>query len=114
MKLKGLREKHILRRAVGRHLPAVISERPKQPYRAPESECFVAPDAPEYAREMLSRGAIAEAGCFNADAVDKLVSKCRSGGAVGMSDNMALVGILSTQLLHHHFAAARRPEPCAA
>ena len=40
MKLKGLREKHILRRAVAKYLPKPIAERPKQPYRAPESECF--------------------------------------------------------------------------
>jgi asparagine synthase (glutamine-hydrolysing) len=106
MKLKGLREKHILRRAIGRHVPPEILARAKQPYRAPESECFSGTEAPEYAREMLSQEAVANAGCFDADAVKKLVAKCRSGSPVGMSDNMALVGILSTQLLHHHFARA--------
>jgi asparagine synthase (glutamine-hydrolysing) len=40
MKLKGLREKHVLREALGRYLPGEIAERPKQPYRAPDSESF--------------------------------------------------------------------------
>jgi asparagine synthase (glutamine-hydrolysing) len=103
MKLKGLREKHILRKAVARYLPPSISERSKQPYRAPGAECFVGPKAPEYAKELLSRDAIERAGYFDAAAVERLVAKSRSGAPVGTSDNMALVGILSTQLLHHHF-----------
>jgi asparagine synthase (glutamine-hydrolysing) len=103
MKLKGLREKHILRRAVQAHLPADICSRPKQPYRAPGAECFVGAAAPEYARELLSRQAILKAGYFDPDAVDRLSSKCSSGAPLGTGDNMAVVGILSTQLLHHHF-----------
>jgi asparagine synthase (glutamine-hydrolysing) len=103
MKLRGLREKHILRRAVGDCLPAPISERPKQPYRAPGAECFFGPRAPEYARELLSRRSIARAGYFDPEAVERLASKCRAGAPLTSGDDMALVGILSTQLLHYHF-----------
>jgi asparagine synthase (glutamine-hydrolysing) len=99
MKLKGLREKHILRHALGRHLPAMISERPKQPYRAPDSESFFGAAAAGYVDEALSPRALARAGCFDAAAVQRLVAKCRAGGVMGTGDNMAFVGILSTQLL---------------
>jgi asparagine synthase (glutamine-hydrolysing) len=120
MKLKGLREKHILRRAVAKYLPEAIAERPKQPYRAPESECFTGADAPEYARALLARPAVARAGYFDPAAVEKLAAKCasggRAGGRIGIGDNMALVGILSTQLLDRHFAGgdrAQAPGPAA-
>jgi asparagine synthase (glutamine-hydrolysing) len=104
MKLKGLREKHVLRRALGRHLPSEIVERPKQPYRAPDSESFVEPHAPEYVRALLSPQAIARAGYFDPQAVRHLVTKCtRTHGAVSAGDNMAFVGVLSTQLLHSYF-----------
>jgi len=117
LKLKGLREKHILKRAVGKYLPAAIAERPKQPYRSPESECFTGAGAPEYARSLLSPAALARSGLFDPAAVEKLASKCdRASGRIGIGDNMALVGILSTQLLENHFAAgvtARAPGAAA-
>ena len=101
MKLRGLREKYLLRRQLGRHLPRTIVERPKQPYRAPDSESFVHAGAPEYVEALLAPDAIARAGYFEPRAVRRLVDKCRSPlGAVSAGDNMAFIGILSTQLLH--------------
>ncbi|MBV8030071.1 MAG: asparagine synthase (glutamine-hydrolyzing) [Betaproteobacteria bacterium] len=114
LKLKGLREKHILRRALGRHLPASIGERPKQPYRAPDSESFA--QAP-YVEELFSARAISEAGFFSAAAAAKLRAKCRASGPIGVGDNMAFVGILSTQLLHSQYvqgALSGRAERAAA
>jgi asparagine synthase (glutamine-hydrolysing) len=103
LKLKGLREKHILRRALGRHLPAIISERPKQPYRAPDSESFFGAGAPDYVEELLSAPALERSGYFNPQAVRKLAAKCRAGGPIGVGDNMAFVGVLSTQLVDSMF-----------
>jgi len=101
MKLKGLREKHVLREALGRHLPSSIVERPKQPYRAPDSESFVHAGAPEYIEALLAPEAIARAGYFEPAAVRRLLQKCRSPlGRVSAGDNMAFLGILSTQILH--------------
>jgi asparagine synthase (glutamine-hydrolysing) len=99
LKLKGLREKHILRYALGRHLPAAISERPKQPYRAPDSESFFGAGAPDYVEELLSAPALERSGYFSPEAVRKLAAKCRAGGPIGVGDNMAFIGVLSTQLL---------------
>ena len=107
MKLKGLREKYVLRRALGRHLPRSIVERPKQPYRAPDSESFLHAGAPEYVEALLAPTAIARAGYFEPRAVRRLVEKCRKPlGPVSAGDNMAFIGILSTQLLHSSFVQA--------
>jgi asparagine synthase (glutamine-hydrolysing) len=106
-KLRGLREKHLLREALGRHVPRAIAERPKQPYRAPDSESFLGPQAPEYVQALLSPEAIARAGYFEPRAVSRLVQKCRAPLAtVSTADNMAFVGVLSTQLLHSCYVRA--------
>ncbi len=106
MKLKGLREKHILRQALGPSLPAAIGARPKQPYRAPDSESFFQARG-GWVDEALGARAVADAACFEPGAVGRLAAKCRGGGAIGAADNMALVGIVSTQLLHAQFV--KRP-----
>ncbi|UIY28912.1 asparagine synthase (glutamine-hydrolyzing) [Neorhizobium galegae] len=98
MKLKGLDEKHILRRVAKDLLPDVISKRPKQPYRAPDSRSFTGNNAQAYVGEMLGEQAIAAAGLFNPKAVAKLHQKCRLAPVSGFRDNAAFVGILSTQL----------------
>jgi asparagine synthase (glutamine-hydrolysing) len=105
LKLRGLREKHILRQAMADLLPDTIGNRPKQPYRAPDSQPFSGADAPDYVRQMLSPAAIAAAGYFDPRAVEKLVNKCRQT-SVGFRDNVAFVGVLSTQLLDREFVSA--------
>jgi asparagine synthase (glutamine-hydrolysing) len=101
LKVRGLREKYVLRRALGRELPREIVERPKQPYRAPDSESFLRERAPGYVESLLAPEAIARTGYFEPRAVTRLVKKCRAmRGAVSAGDNMAFMAILSTQLLH--------------
>jgi len=99
--VRGLREKYLLRRALGRELPRAIVERPKQPYRAPDSESFLHEGAPGYVEALLAPAAIARTGYFEPRAVTRLAKKCRATrGAVSAGDNMAFMAILSTQLLH--------------
>ena len=109
-KLCGLDEKHVLKRAAAGLVPEEILARPKQPYRAPDARAFVGPWAPDWVPELLSERAIAQAGVFDAAGVARLWSKCRAappGAAFSNTDDMALVGVLSTQLLHH--ALVKRP-----
>ena len=54
---------------------------------------------------LLSPESISRAGYFDSRPVAKLVQKYRNGTAVGFRDNMALVGILSVQLLDHLFVS---------
>jgi asparagine synthase (glutamine-hydrolysing) len=107
-KLRVLDEKHILKRAARDIVPAGILARKKQPYRAPDALSFLGAAA-SYADELLAPQAVAEAGVFEPAPVTQLWQKCRATGGAQLSntDNMALVGVLSTQLLHHGFVRNR-------
>jgi asparagine synthase (glutamine-hydrolysing) len=106
-KMKALQEKYLLKRAFAEHVPEAVRRRTKQPYRAPESKSFFGvPDSPlrhDYVADMLGPQRLRDFGVFSPDAVGRLVDKARSGQAVAAKDNMALVGILSTQLLVQRF-----------
>src|SRR5690606_23101634 len=102
-KLRGLKEKDILRRWAKDVVPKRLAERPKQPYRAPDVPAFFGDNEPEYVTEMLSPDAILKTGVFDPRLVAGLLKRCRSGKATGFRENQALVAILSTQLWHHGF-----------
>jgi asparagine synthase (glutamine-hydrolysing) len=103
-KIRGLNEKYVLKKTMEEYLPQRIVRRTKQPYRAPDSECFfINGKAPDYVEELLSGRCLNDYGYFNSKAVALLIKKCRRNRAIGFRDNMALVGILSTQLLHNLF-----------
>ncbi|MGO4642707.1 asparagine synthase (glutamine-hydrolyzing) [Mesorhizobium sp. 2RAF45] len=108
-KLRVLDEKHVLKRVAEPIVPSEIVTRKKQPFRAPNALCFAADAAPEYIREALSETAIRKANVFDPASVTRLLDKCqaRTGdGDLSNADNMALVGVLSTQLLHQQFVAS--------
>ncbi len=108
LKLRGLREKHLLRRLAERWLPPEIWQRRKRPYRAPIHRSFFNAHTPDYVREVLSPEAIARAGWFKPAAVKQLVAKLDHGKPLGETDDMALAGIISTQLLHSQFSSEFR------
>ena len=104
LKIRGLTEKFILRRAVRDLLPADVATRTKQPYRAPDSQSFfVDGKVVDYVEDLLGEDRLRRAGYFDPVAVGKLVEKCRTGRALGFSDNMAFVGVLSTMLVDELF-----------
>ncbi len=106
-KLRVLDEKHVLKRVSEPLVPASVRKRKKQPYRAPDAVSFVGSTTPAWMDGLLSQSAIEEAGIFNPTAVQQLWRKCENIEAephrFSNTDNMALVGILSTQLLHQQF-----------
>lgn len=103
LKMKALDQKHLLKAAVRGRIPDSILRRPKQPYRAPDGKCFVGMRESEYAQELLSPDSIRNTGIFDAKAVSALVGKFSNDRVTGTKDNMALVAVLSTQLLIHQF-----------
>ena len=107
MKLSGLQEKYLLRKAVAPLLPSTVARRGKQPYRAPILRAFVGADAPEYVAEMLEPRRLGAAGIFDVTGVERLLNKCRRNEALGVTETeeMALVGVLSVMLLHEQFIA---------
>ncbi|MET0292132.1 MAG: asparagine synthase (glutamine-hydrolyzing) [Steroidobacteraceae bacterium] len=111
LKVSGLTEKYLLRKAFERDLPASIARRVKQPYRAPDGVSFFRDGKPlDYVSQLLSPESIRDAGFFDPVAVAKLVKKCAAGAAIGFSDNMAFVGILSTMTLHELFVRGTNPK----
>jgi asparagine synthase (glutamine-hydrolysing) len=114
LKMKVLDEKHLLKRCAEGLVPPSVRKRPKQPYRAPEGKSFFGGRPLEYVDALLSPKRIDQDGIFNPFAVQKLVGKFREGRAVGIKDNMALVGVLSTQLVVEQFVRNCGEEvPCA-
>ncbi|MGA7300490.1 MAG: asparagine synthase (glutamine-hydrolyzing) [Candidatus Sulfotelmatobacter sp.] len=111
LKMKVLDQKHLLKRAFAGLIPESITRRPKQPYRAPDGKSFFGVHSTDYAEELLSPEAIRQNGIFNAQAVTGLVQKFKNGRASSVKDNMAMVGVLSTQLLVHQFINQRSQEP---
>ena len=108
MKMRGLKEKWLLKRAVGELVPQSIVRRPKQPYRAPDAKSFVevrdgVPQFKEFVEDTLCEKRLREAGLFDPEAVGALCRKVLGGRAPGVKDNMAFVGILSTQILTEQF-----------
>jgi asparagine synthase (glutamine-hydrolysing) len=106
LRLLGLHEKVGLRRAVADLLPAKVMARRKWPYRAP----IAAPLLGGQLLELLEPARVAAAGILDPSAITPLLAKLRSPNArIGEVEEMALVGSLTTVLLHESFIAAPRP-----
>lgn len=106
VKLRVLDEKHVLKRIADGLLPADVARRKKQPYRAPDALALTTPAAREYASALLHKRAVIEAGVYDPEAVARLWDKCKreaDNGQLSNTDNMALCGVLSTQILHETF-----------
>jgi len=103
LKLRGLTEKYLLKQLGRKWLPSEIWKRPKRPYRSPIQRSFVNETAQDYVCDLLSPSKIKETGFFNPEAVSQLLGKARQGSPLGEAGDMALVGIISTQLVHHQF-----------
>jgi asparagine synthase (glutamine-hydrolysing) len=110
-KLRGLREKEILRRWASGVLPPAVAQRPKQAYRAPDIPAFFGSEAPEYVASLLDAASLRRTGIFAPDAVAGLVRRCRAGTATRVLESQALVAILSTQLWHREFLDTPAPAP---
>jgi asparagine synthase (glutamine-hydrolysing) len=114
LKMRGLDEKYLLKRIAKDFVPESILARPKQPYRAPDARSFFGtaekPLAFDYVDDLLSADRVQSAGLFKPEAVSRLVAKARKGQVTSTRDNMALVGILSAQLVVDRFVENRPVE----
>lgn len=112
LKLRGLKEKYLLRRYAEGRVPASVLERDKQPYRAPVAQALAGASAPEWARTLLSKAEVDRIGVFDGSKVEKLVAKVgEKPREASEADSMALVAIASTQLLgQSHLQPQRIPD----
>ncbi|MBZ5679328.1 MAG: asparagine synthase (glutamine-hydrolyzing) [Acidobacteriia bacterium] len=106
LKMKVLDQKHLLKRAAHGLIPRSIQWRFKQPYRAPDGKSFFS-GTRNCAQDMLSAEHIKRDSIFNPGSVAALVAKFESGRAISVKDDMAFVGILSTQILLEQFVHRR-------
>jgi len=102
-KILGLKEKHILKKSFQGILPDEITRRPKHPYRAPIKQSLLNEKTAEYTHEALSETSLKRTGLFDPVKVTKLLRKLQALDAPSEVDSMALVGILSSQIIHKQF-----------
>jgi asparagine synthase (glutamine-hydrolysing) len=102
-RMPALRDKSLLRKLARPLLPGDLWNRPKKPFRAPIHRSFFNASQSPYVRELLSEGVLRDTGLFDPLAVGKLVAKIDRGSALGETDDMAVAGVLSTQLVHDRF-----------
>ena len=103
LKLRGLNEKYLLKKLAREWLPEEIWRRPKRPFRAPIHRSFFGETPLDYVRELLSPAQVRATGLFSPEAVTHLTEKVARGVRLGETDDMALVGILSSQLVSRQF-----------
>jgi asparagine synthase (glutamine-hydrolysing) len=103
LKMKVLQEKYLLKKSVRGKVPDDIVDRYKQPYRAPDIPAFFKGVEHDYVQEMMAPECIRRYGYFDDKKVTLLMRKILAGRTIGYKDNMAFVGILSTQLWHRTF-----------
>jgi asparagine synthase (glutamine-hydrolysing) len=104
-KLRGLRDKHLLRLLAGRWLPRQVARRPKAIFRAPFKSLGF-DSASTWVDQLFSVESLRKTGYFNPEAVQHwraAFRRLRERSLQRMSVEMGLAGVLTTQLWHHTF-----------
>ena len=102
-RLPLLKEKELLKEAVRDLLPPAILQRPKQPYRAPDSASFTGEPGRQIVADHLAPEALAATGFWLPERIASLVRKWEAGKLTSARENMAFIGVLSTQQLARAF-----------
>lgn len=104
-KLRGLRDKHLLRLLGRRWLPPSVYKRQKVIFRAPLDSFHLAPE-PDYVLQLLSDESLRRTGYFDVAEVQKWRDSYRkmpAGSLPRLSVELGLVAVVATQLWHHMF-----------
>ncbi len=106
-KLNGLTEKYLLKKVMENKLPPHIVKRSKQAYRAPISHMINGSASTAFIRDLLSAERINKYGLFDSAKVDGLKQKYSRGKNISEMDDMALIGIISSQMVYDQFVHNR-------
>jgi asparagine synthase (glutamine-hydrolysing) len=104
-KMRGLRDKLILRYLAQRWVPKSIAWRRKAMFRAP-LDSFHVTEFPTFVDQLLSPESLRRTGYFDVEAVRHwrtAFRDMRHGGSQRTMVEMGLVGVVSTQLGHHTY-----------
>jgi asparagine synthase (glutamine-hydrolysing) len=111
-KLNSLNEKFILKKLSSGRIPSSITKRSKQAYRSPIIDSFNNTTSPKLINELLSEETLKKHQIFDSQKVFSLLNNLKQQRQPGEIDQMALVGILSTQILHQLFVLdSIKPNP---
>ena len=104
-KLRGFRDKHLLRLVAERWLPPEIARRHKVIFRAPLDSFHMTPE-PAFVADLLSEESLRRTGYFDVVEVSrwrKEFRQMREGSLPRLSVEMGLAAVVATQLWHHTF-----------
>jgi asparagine synthase (glutamine-hydrolysing) len=104
-KLRGFRDKYVLRLLAERWLPKAIAWRPKLMFRAPLDSIHLE-QAPSFVDQLLRPESLRRTGYFDVEAVQRWrqgFRQLRQGSLARTSVELGLVGVFSTQLWHQTF-----------
>ncbi len=101
LKLRGLRDKYLLRRLAERWLPESVYKRGKVIFRAPLDSFHMDPEPP-FVRDLLSEESLKRTGYFDVKEVRHWRTAFRQLKSIPrLSVEMGLAAVVATQLWHH-------------
>ncbi|HYF34007.1 MAG TPA: asparagine synthase-related protein, partial [Prosthecobacter sp.] len=104
-KLRGFRDKYLLRLLAERWLPPSIYQRGKVIFRAPLDSFHMDPEPP-FVAQLLSEESLKHTGYFDVKSVRhwrKAFREMRPGSLPRLSVEMGLAAVVATQLWHHQY-----------
>jgi asparagine synthase (glutamine-hydrolysing) len=104
-RLRGFRDKHLLRLLAERWVPKSVARRHKVIFRAPLDSFHMEPEPP-FVAQLLSHESLRKTGYFDLSAVARWrrdFRKMRAGSLPRLSVEMGLMAVVATQLWHHLF-----------
>ena len=104
-RLRGFRDKHLLRLLAERWVPKSIARRHKVIFRAPLDSFHMDPEPP-FIAQLLSDESLGKTGYFDGAEVRRWRNdfrKMRAGSLPRLSVEMGLMAVIATQLWHHLF-----------
>jgi asparagine synthase (glutamine-hydrolysing) len=104
-RLRGFRDKHLLRLLAERWVPKSVARRHKVIFRAPLDSFHMDPEPP-FVAQLLSDESLRKTGYFDLAEVNRWRNdfrKMRAGSLPRLSVEMGLMAVTATQLWHHLF-----------
>jgi asparagine synthase (glutamine-hydrolysing) len=111
-KLRGFRDKHLLRLLAERWLPPSVYKRRKAIFRAPLDSFHIEPE-PTFVGQLLSEESLRSTGYFDVKEVHywrRNFRRMRVGSLPRLSVEMGLAAVVATQLWHHLFLGGKLAE----
>ena len=111
-KLRGFRDKHLLRLLAERWLPPSVYRRRKVIFRAPLDSFHIEPE-PAFVSQLLSEESLRRTGYFDIAAVHhwrQAFRRMPAGSLPRLSVEMGLTAVVATQLWHHLYIGGNLAE----